>query len=218
VTISVDGASETLPLALKMILVLTALALAPAVLLTTTSFVRIAVVLSFLRNALGTQNMPPTQVVMGLALFLTAAVMAPVGHALYERALNPYLNGEMAGTDAIEAGSVPLRGFMLKQTRQEDLALFYEISNASPPKHPDGVAMHLLIPAFVISELRTAFEMGFMVFVPFLVIDLIVASILMALGMVMIPPSLVSLPLKIMLFVVADGWNVLIGSLVRSFV
>lgn len=203
--------------ALKMVLILTALSLAPAILLTTTSFVRIAVVLSFLRNAMGTQNMPPTQVLMGLALFLTVAVMAPTGNALYEQGLGPYLDGQLAAAPALEAGSKPLRKFMLKQTRKADLALFYDIHHTPRPRGPDDVGMHLLIPAFVISELRTSFEMGFVLYLPFLLVDLVVATVLMALGMVMVPPAMLSLPLKIMLFVLADGWNVLIASLVRSF-
>lgn len=203
--------------ALKMVLLLTGLSLAPAILLTTTSFVRIAVVLSFLRNAMGTQNMPPTQVLMGLALFLTVAVMAPTGTELYQKGLEPYLDGKMAPMAAIEAGSKPLKRFMLKQTRKADLALFYDISHAPRPKGPSEVAMHLLVPAFVISELRTAFEMGFVLYLPFLMVDVVVATVLMALGMVMVPPAMLSLPIKIMLFVLADGWNVLVASLVRSF-
>lgn len=203
--------------ALKMVLMLTSLSLAPAILLTTTSFVRIAVVLSFLRNAMGTQNMPPTQVLMGLALFLTVAVMAPTGTALYEAGLGPYLDGKLAPAAAIEAGSRPLKRFMLKQTRKADLALFYDISHAPRPKGPNDVGMHLLVPAFVISELRTAFEMGFVLYLPFLMVDVVVATVLMALGMVMVPPAMLSLPIKIMLFVLADGWNVLVASLVRSF-
>lgn len=203
--------------ALKMVLMLTSLSLAPAILLTTTSFVRIAVVLSFLRNAMGTQNMPPTQVLMGLALFLTVAVMAPTGTELYQAGLGPYLDGKMAPVAAIEAGSRPLKRFMLKQTRKADLALFYDISHTARPKGPQDVGMHLLVPAFIISELRTAFEMGFVLYLPFLMVDVVVATVLMALGMVMVPPAMLSLPIKIMLFVLADGWNVLVASLVRSF-
>ena len=202
---------------LKMILILTTLSMAPAILLSTTSFVRMAVVLGFLRNAMGTQNMPPTQVLMGLALFLTVAVMAPTAGELYERGLGPYLDGKMDAMPAIEAGSVPMRNFMLKQTRKADLALFYDIHKTARPRGPEDVAMQLLIPAFVISELRTSFEMGFILYLPFLLVDLVVATVLMALGMVMVPPAMLSLPLKIMLFVLADGWNVLVGSLVRSF-
>ena len=216
--LQLDGSeAEPVSAALKMVLMLTAIALAPAALLATTSFVRIAVVLTFLRNALGTQNMPPTQVLMGLSLFLTVAIMAPVGHELYARGLGPYLDGELPALAAVEAGSAPLRGFMLKQTRQADLALFYDVAAAPRPERAEAVAMHLLIPAFIVSELRTAFEMGFVLFMPFLLIDLVVASILMSVGMVMVPPAMIGLPIKIMLFVLADGWNVLVASLVRSF-
>lgn len=203
--------------ALKLVLLMTGLSLLPAVLLTTTSFVRIVVVLTFLRNALGTQTMPPTQVLMGLALFLTVAIMAPIGTEFYQSGVGPFLDGQMEALPALEASSKPLRRFMLRQTRKTDVALFYEITHAPRPQGPDDVAMHLLIPAFVISELRTAFEMGFVVYLPFLLVDLIVASILMAMGMVMVPPAMLSLPIKIMLFVLADGWNVLVASLVRSF-
>jgi len=203
--------------ALKMVAVLTALSLAPAILLATTSFIRIAIVFTFVRNALGVQNMPPNQVLMGLALFLTIAIMTPVATALYATGLAPYLDGKLDGQAAFIAGSKPLRKFMLRQTRESDLALFYEITRTPDPQGPDEVGLHLLIPAFIISELRTAFEMGFMLFVPFLLLDLIVASVLMAMGMVMLPPALISLPVKVMLFVVVDGWNLLVGSLVRSF-
>lgn len=203
--------------ALRIVLALTALGLAPTILLATTSFMRCAVVLTFLRNALGTQNMPPTQVLMGLALFLTAAVMAPVGQELWSEAVGPYLEGEMEAGPAVSRGFAPLRAFMLRQTRTEDLKLFYRISRAPRPERPDQVQAHLLMPAFVVSEMRTAFEMGFVLYIPFLLVDLVVASVLMAMGMVMVPPAMISMPIKIMLFVLADGWNVLVGSLVRSF-
>lgn len=216
--LELDGADPVhMGTALKMVLLMTGLSLLPAVLLTTTSFVRIVVVLSFLRNAMGTQTMPPTQVLMGLALFLTVAIMAPVGTELYTKGLGPFLDGKMEAGAAVEASSKPMRRFMLRQTRKADLALFYEIANAPRPDGPNDVEMHLLVPAFVISELRTAFEMGFIVYLPFLLVDLVVASVLMAMGMVMVPPAMLSLPIKIMLFVLADGWNVLVASLVRSF-
>lgn len=217
--LELDGADPVhMGTALKMVLLMTGLSLLPAVLLTTTSFVRIVVVLSFLRNAMGTQTMPPTQVLMGLALFLTVAIMAPVGNELYQTGLAPFLDGNLQAAPALEASSRPLRRFMLRQTRKADLALFYEIAHAARPEGPDDVAMHLLVPAFVISELRTAFEMGFVVYLPFLLVDIVVASVLMAMGMVMVPPAMLSLPIKIMLFVLADGWNVLVASLVRSFI
>jgi flagellar biosynthetic protein FliP len=211
------GSGDNMGTALKMILALTAITLAPAALLATTSFVRIVVVLSFLRNAMGTQNMPPTQVLMAMSLFLTIAIMAPVGTELYTNSLQPYMEGQMQAPQAIDAGSKPLRHFMLKQVRKQDLALFYNIANAERPRAANDVQLHLLVPAFMISELRTAFEMGFILYMPFLLIDLVVASVLMAMGMVMVPPAMIGLPIKIMLFVLADGWNVLVNSLVRSF-
>lgn len=203
--------------ALKMILGLTALSLAPAVLLVTTSFLRISVVLTFLRNALGTQGMPPTQVLMGMALFLTIAIMAPIGTQFYEKGLGPYLDGKLAAEPAFEASMQPLRTFMLKQTRSKDLELFYGIAETPRPQSPEQVQLHLLVPAFVTSEMRTAFEMGFVLYIPFLLVDIVVASLLMAMGMVMVPPAMISMPIKIMLFVLADGWNMIVSSLVRSF-
>lgn len=212
-----DTSHQQMGSALKIVALMTALSLAPAILMTTTCFVRIAVVFSFLRMALGTQNAPPQQVLVGLSLFLTAAIMAPTFVSINSEALQPYLDGKMGGAQAYATGSKPLRQFMIKQTRQDDLELFYEINRAERPKTVDDIEMHLLIPAFVLSELRTAFEMGFMLFIPFLVLDLIVASLTMALGLVMLPPAMLSLPLKVMVFVLADGWNLLVGSLVRSF-
>lgn len=203
--------------ALKMILGLTALSLAPAVLLVTTSFMRISIVLTFLRNALGTQSMPPTQILMGMALFLSMAIMAPIGTQLYNNGLGPYLDGKMEAQPAFEASVAPLRSFMLKQTRSKDLELFYGIADTTRPENPEQVQMHLLVPAFVTSEMRTAFEMGFVLYIPFLLVDIVVASLLMAMGMVMVPPAMISMPIKIMLFVLADGWNMIVSSLVRSF-
>jgi flagellar biosynthetic protein FliP len=216
--LELDGDAPThVGTALKMSIILTGLTLAPAMLLTTTSFVRIAVVLSFLKNAMGTQNMPPNQVMMGLAFFLTVAIMAPIGQEVYDTGLGPFLDGKKPAIEALDIGSRPLKRFMIKQTRKADLALFYDINHVARPKGPDEVGMHLLVPAFVISELRTSFEMGFVLYLPFLLIDLVVASTLMALGMVMVPPAMLSMPIKIMLFVLADGWNVIVASLVRSF-
>jgi len=203
--------------ALKIVAVMTALSLAPAVLLTTTSFVRVLVVLSLLRSALGTQSSPPQMVLIGLALFITTAVMWPVGTELYERGLEPYMEGQLSFEEAYSRGITPLRSFMLRQTREEDLMLFYEVSQSPYPETPEKVGMHLLVPSFVISELRTAFEMGFLLFVPFLLLDMVVAAITMSLGMVMLPPALISMPIKLMLFVLVDGWNLITGSLVRSF-
>jgi len=216
--ISLNGDSDTqMGAALKMIFVLTMLTLGPTVLLTMTSFVRIVVVFSLLKTALGTQTTPPQQVLMGLALFLTVAIMWPVGQDIYTRGVGPYMEGEIEAKEAIYQTVTPLRRFMLKQTREADLLLFYEINDTPRPNVPAEVEMQLLIPAFVISELRTAFEMGFLVFIPFLLLDMVVASLTMSLGLVMLPPALLSMPLKLMLFVLVDGWNLMVGSLVRSF-
>ena len=216
ISIGTDSKNEV-GAALKIVGVMTALSLAPAVLLTTTSFVRVLVVLSLLRTALGTQSSPPQMVLIGLSLFITTAVMWPVGTQLYEAGLEPYLDGKLEFNEAYSKGIAPVRDFMLRQTREEDLFLFYEISATPFPQTPGNVAMHLLVPSFVISELRTAFEMGFLLFIPFLMLDMIVAAITMSLGMVMLPPALISMPIKLMLFVLVDGWNLITGSLVRSF-
>lgn len=212
-----EGGPQQVGAAVKMLAVLTVLALAPAIMLATTSFIRIIVVLSFLRNALGTQTTPPTQVMTSLALLLTVAVMAPVGQKLWTNGLGPYLDGKMDASTAFTQGSEPLKEFMLRQTRESDLATFYEISHTERPTAAADVQLHMLVPAFVLSELHTAFEMGFALFVPFVVVDLAIASVLMALGMVMVPPALVSLPVKLLLFVAADGWSLLASSLVKSF-
>jgi flagellar biosynthetic protein FliP len=203
--------------ALKVVLLMTVLSLAPAILLACTSFLRISVVLSFLRSALGVQNTPPNQVLVGLALFMTMAIMAPVGREAYTSGVEPYMDGKLDASTAYERGAVPVRRFMLKQTREADLALFYEINASEAPKTADEVQMHLLVPAFITSELRTAFEMGFLLYVPFLLVDMVVGSVLMALGMMMLPPTMVSLPLKLLLFIAADGWHLIVASLVRSF-
>jgi flagellar biosynthetic protein FliP len=203
--------------AIKVIVLLTVLSVAPAILLASTCFLRISIVLSFLRTALGVQGTPPTQVLMGLALFMTVAIMTPVGREVYTRGIEPYMSGRLPAREAYERGVVPMRGFMLKQTRESDLALFYEINAAAPPATPDDIGMHLLVPAFITSELRTSFEMGFLLYLPFLLIDLVVGSVLMALGMMMLPPAMVSLPLKLLLFVAADGWHLIVASLARSF-
>ena len=219
-TFSIDlGGDEIkqMSAALKMVAVFTLIALGPTVLLTMTSFVRIVVVLSLLKTALGTQTTPPQQVLLGLALFLTIAIMWPVGQTVYSRGVGPYMDGQIDATEAVYQSMRPMRQFMLKQTREEDMNLFVQISKTARPGKPDDLGMHLLIPAYIISELRTAFEMGFMVFIPFLMLDMIVASITMSLGLVMLPPALISMPLKLMLFVLADGWNLIVGSLVRSF-
>jgi flagellar biosynthesis protein FliP len=202
---------------LKILAVLTLLSLLPAIVLTMTSFTRIAVVLSFVKQGLGTQQAPPSQVLVGLALFVTAFTMAPVASVIMRDAYEPYAAGKITETQAMDRAIVPLRAFMLRQTREADLSLFYEAANTPLPHTENDVSMRMAAPAFVVSELTTAFQMGVMVLLPFLVIDLIVASVLMSLGMMMMPPQSISLPLKLLLFVSVDGWHLLVGSLLRSF-
>ncbi|AKU94718.1 Flagellar biosynthesis protein FliP [Labilithrix luteola] len=202
---------------LKILAVLTLLSLLPAIVLTMTSFTRTAVVLSFVRQGLGTQQAPPSQVLVGIALFITAFTMAPVTNTIIRDAYQPYAAGQIDETTAMDRAVVPLRAFMLRQTREADLALFYESARAPMPTTEDDVSLRMAAPAFVVSELTTAFQMGVMVLLPFLVIDLIVASILMSLGMMMMPPQSISLPLKLLLFVAVDGWHLIVGSLLRSF-
>ncbi|MBI4560296.1 MAG: flagellar type III secretion system pore protein FliP [Candidatus Hydrogenedentes bacterium] len=202
---------------LLVFILLTALSLAPAILVMTTSFLRIIVVLGFLRQAMATQQSPPNQVLVGLALFLTAFIMAPTYQRVNNDALQPYIRGEIGQADALVRGLAPVRSFMFRQTNPKDLALFITIAKLGRPNTPDDVPTHVLVPAFVISELRIAFQIGFIIYIPFLIIDMMVASTLMAMGMMMLPPVFVSLPFKIIMFVLADGWYLLIGSLVRSF-
>jgi flagellar biosynthetic protein FliP len=208
---------EQVSTALQVVILLTVLTLAPAILIMTTSFTRLAVVLSLLRNALGTQQMPPAQIIVGLSLFLTFFIMAPTFTKVYDTALGPYLDGKMAQTEFLEKAVEPMREFMLKQTRKKDLGLFMRIAGEKRPQNASEVPLSSLVPAFVISELKTAFEIGFMIYVPFLVIDMVVASVLLSMGMMMLPPVMVSLPFKLMLFVLVDGWYLIIGSLVKSF-
>ena len=202
---------------LKILALLTVLALAPAILMTLTSFTRIVIILSFLRTAIGTQSAPPNQVMVGLALFLTFFIMAPVGEEINNTAIIPYKAGELNDTEAFEKAKEPIRLFMLKHTREKDLMMFYEVADLALPKNEHEVMFRALIPAFIISELKTAFEMGFLLFIPFIVLDIAIASMLMSMGMIMLPPALISLPLKLMLFVVVDGWNLIITSIVKSF-
>lgn len=202
---------------ISLILLLTVLSLAPAILIMMTSFVRIVIVLSFLRNALGLQQVPPNQVVIGLALFLTFFVMAPTLNAINDKALGPYLDGKITQEEALSRATGPLRDFMFRQTREKDIALFVRLARAERPATPDDVATYVLIPAFVTSELRRAFEIGFIIYLPFLVIDMVVASVLMSMGMLMLPPVMISLPFKLLLFVMVDGWDLIIGSLITSF-
>lgn len=204
---------------LQLLGLLTVLSLAPAILIMVTSFTRIIIVLSFLRNALATQQTPPTQVLIGLALFLTFFIMSPVASEINQNALQPYLNEEITQSQAIEETMEPLRQFMFRQTREKDIALFLEAGGAeiSDSTQLEDVPTTSLIPAFIISELKTAFQMGFVLFIPFIVLDMVVSSALMSMGMMMLPPAMISLPFKLLLFVMVDGWNVLIKSLLLSF-
>jgi len=202
--------------AVQLVVILSIASLAPAIILACTCFTRFAVVFSFVRNGLATQGAPPNQVLVGMALFMTLFVMAPVGTTIYDRAVRPYLAGDMTERQALEAATPPLRRFLLERTRGKDLVLFYEVSSASRPSSADDVPLRIAIPAFVLSELGTAFRIGLMVLLPFLVIDLIVASVLSALGMVMLPPPIVSLPVKLLVFVAIDGWHVVVGSLLAG--
>jgi flagellar biosynthetic protein FliP len=213
-----DGSGEDKPgQSVVIILLLTVLAIAPALLVTLTSFTRIVIVLSLTRNALGLTSIPPNQVVIGLSLFLSLFVMAPTLGEMNEEALQPMLDGKMSYSEAFETAQDPLRDFMLEQTRKSELNLFVEMSGEEPPENRDDISMTVLIPAFVLSELKTAFIIGFVVFVPFLIIDLVISSALMSMGMFMLPPVLVSLPFKLLLFVMVDGWALVVQSLVTSF-
>ncbi|MEO8837965.1 MAG: flagellar type III secretion system pore protein FliP [Herbaspirillum sp.] len=204
-------------LSLQTLLFLTALSFLPAVLLMMTSFTRIIIVLSILRQAIGTQAAPPNQVLVGLALFLTLFVMGPVFDKIYATAYEPFAADKISMMEALDKGAAPLKEFMMKQTRQSDLALYVKLSNSPQPQGPEQVSLRILVPAFVTSELKTAFQISFAIFIPFLIIDMVVASVLMSMGMMMVSPSIVSLPFKLMLFVLVDGWQLLIGSLAQSF-
>lgn len=212
------GEAEGVATSLQILALLTILSLAPAILLMMTSFTRIVIVLSFVRNALATAQVPPNQVLIGLALFLTLFTMSPVFNQVYEEAWLPYQNGQIDQSEALRLAQQPLREFMLRQTREKDLALFVRASGQTDdPQSPEDLGLSVIIPSFMISELRTAFEMGFLLFVPFIVIDMIVASTLMSMGMLMLPPMLISLPFKILLFVMVDGWNLVAGQIINSF-
>ena len=214
VSVVVNGGGSS---AVKLFLLLTALSFASAALLSVTSFARIIIVLSFLRQALGTPQLPPNQVLIGLALALSAFVMAPSAKQVYDDALTPYLDDKIGHAEALERGAAPLRSFMLRQTRERDLKLFFELSHAPAPASADQVPMAVAVPAFMVSELTTAFRMGLYVYIPLLLVDLLVSAILMSLGMMMVPPTLVSLPLKLGIFLLADGWHLVVLSLARSF-
>ncbi|MCG8557257.1 MAG: flagellar type III secretion system pore protein FliP [Proteobacteria bacterium] len=219
VTISVGDAQgpEQMVPALKLLLLLTVLSLAPALLITVTSFTRIVVVLSFARQALGTNNVPPTQVVMALALLLTAVVMAPVAQRVNQESIEPYMSKQIDERQAFGAASRAISAFLLPQTRSSDLRLFYDVTTTRLPDEASDVPLYLLVPAFMLSELRSGFEMGFLLFLPFVLVDLVVSSLLTAMGMVMLPPTMISTPLKILLFVAVDGWALLTRSVVASF-
>mgnify|MGYP001073572775 CR=1 FL=1 len=208
---------EVVSTSIKLLLLLTVLSLAPSIIILLTSFTRIVVVLSFVRNGLATNQMPPNQVLIGLALFMTFFIMAPTFHEVNEQALQPLFNDEIQLEEAYERASLPLKEFMSKHTRQKDLKLFLDYAQINAPESIEEIPLTALVPAFVISELKTAFQMGFMIFIPFLVIDMVVSSILMSMGMMMLPPVMISLPFKILLFVLVDGWYLVIKSLLQSF-
>ncbi|MDE2584734.1 MAG: flagellar type III secretion system pore protein FliP [Betaproteobacteria bacterium] len=211
------GGSQTYSLPIQTLLTLTALTFIPAALLMMTAFTRIIIVLSMLRHAMGLQTTPPNQVILGLALFLTFFVMSPVADKIYTDAYVPLSENKITFQQALDRAEVPLRGFMLKQTREADIALFARFANVEKIESPDAVPLRILVPAFATSELKTAFQIGFIIFIPFLIIDMVVASTLMSMGMMMMSPVMVSMPFKMMLFVMVDGWHLVMGSLVQSF-
>jgi flagellar biosynthetic protein FliP len=202
---------------IRIAILMTVLTVIPAILVSITSFTRLIIVFHFIRQALGTQTMPPNQVLIGLSLFLTFFIMQPVFDRVNKQALEPLLSGEINEIQALDNASVPLRQFMLRYTREKDLALFTTIAGLPRPNSPDDVSMRVVIPSFMISEMKTAFQIGFVLFIPFLVIDMVVASILLSMGMIQLPPIMVSVPFKLLLFVMVDGWNLIVGSLVKSF-
>jgi flagellar biosynthetic protein FliP len=202
---------------IEVLLLFTILTLAPAIIILCTSFTRIVVVLSFMRQALGTQNMPPNQVLIGFALFLSIFVMMPTGQSIYKNSLQPYTAKQINATQALEGLEKDLRAFMEKHVRKNDIGLFFDVTGAPAPSDISQVPTHYLIPAFIISELKTAFQIGFLLYIPFIVLDMVVASVLMAMGMMMLPPMLVSMPFKLLLFVLVDGWQLVTGAILRSF-
>lgn len=219
INIGIGKASDPgeVAISLQILILLTVLSLAPAILVMLTSFARIIVVLSFLRQAIGTQQMPPNQILIGLALFLSFFIMAPVWQRINSDALQPYLARQISQDEAVKRAAEPIRKFMFRQTRQKDLALFVEIAGSGRPKDLSEIPTYTVIPAFMISELKTAFQIGFLLYVPFLVLDMVIASVLLSMGMLMLPPILISLPFKVLLFVLVDGWYLVVGSLVKSF-
>ncbi|MDD4802266.1 MAG: flagellar type III secretion system pore protein FliP [Syntrophomonas sp.] len=220
IDLQIGGEADTpqsLSNALRLLILLTVLTLAPSIIILVTSFTRIVIVLAFIRSSLATQQMPPNQVLIGLALFLTLFVMMPTWQQVNQNGFQPYMRGQITQEQAFTSGMEPIRDFMLKQTREKDLALFVKMSQIERPRNFEDIPNYVLIPSFVISELKTAFQIGFIIFIPFLVIDMVVASALMSMGMMMLPPMMISLPFKILLFVLVDGWNLVIQSLMMSF-
>jgi flagellar biosynthetic protein FliP len=212
-----EGGPGAPSLAMQIVVLLTVLSLAPALFVMVTSFTRIVIVLAFLRQAMGTQQVPPNQVLIGLSMFLTFFIMAPVWDRIQADAIEPYLSQKVSQEEALTIASKPLRQFMLKQAREKDLALFIRIAKLEPPRTPDDIPLRIVIPSYIVGELRTAFQVGFLISIPFLIVDMVVASVLMSMGMMLLPPILVSLPFKLILFVLADGWHLVVGSLVGSF-
>ena len=208
---------EKVSVLLEILFLLTVLSVAPAIMLTVTSFTRIIIVFSFLRQAMGVQQLPPTQILASLAIFMTVVIMYPVGKQINDDALQPYLSERMDYAEALDKAQAPLRTFMFKHTREKDLSIFYSISKMESPRSKEEVPTTLLAAAYVISELKTAFTIGFLIYIPFLVLDMVISSVLLAMGMMMLPPMMVSMPFKLLLFVMVDGWNLLVGSLVNSF-
>jgi len=206
-----------LTMPIRIMILMTVLTVIPAILISITSFTRLIIVMHFIRQALGTQTMPPNQVLIGLSLFLTFFIMQPTFDRVNQQALEPLLSGEITEMEALDNASVPMRQFMLRYTREKDLALFTRIAGLPRPNSPEDVSMRVLIPSFMISEMKTAFQIGFVLFIPFLVIDMVVASILLSMGMIQLPPIMISVPFKLLLFVMVDGWNLIVGSLVKSF-
>jgi flagellar biosynthetic protein FliP len=220
INLSIGGnASEPEKMAtgIQLLFIFTILSLAPAILLMLTSFTRVVVVFSLLRHALGTQQMPPNQIIIGLSLFITLFIMAPVWQRINTEALTPYYEEQISWDQALSLAATPVKDFMLRQVREKDLALFVKIAKEKRPETPSDISLTVLVPSFIISELKTAFQIGFMIYLPFLILDMVVASILLSMGMMMLPPIMVSLPFKLLLFVLVDGWYLIVGSLVQSF-
>jgi flagellar biosynthetic protein FliP len=217
IDIGQKGDTGKVSVVLQIFLLLTVLSLAPSILIMVTSFTRIAIVLSLMRQAIGSNQLPPNQVIIGLALFLSFFIMAPVWQSVHRQALKPYMENQISSQEAFNEAVAPVRKFMIKQTREKDLALLVDVAKLQRPKNIEEVPTHVLIPAFIMSELKSAFQIGFMLYVPFLIIDMVVASVLLSMGMMMLPPVMVSLPFKLMVFVLTDGWYLIVGSLVKSF-